>query len=285
MRRTFADVLKSGHIDIKNEYEKLYGIMFEDNIEDGYDESYSLHDLIAENFSNYSISGTCLTLEEFDQKYGFIFEENPEDFDIDYLVSFCEYIQNLLICFRTDPLNMLGSTTQHVDSSRIMEHIEKVMDSIGYMQTYDDAFLIYVEKSPAAIAVSESPIIPENLSYRVFEYNHHSLRGDIDKKKQILIAIAALLEAKRDDLKAANSALCSDVFYAFNNLNLRHNNIDSSIPAKYKLTVANMSNEKLEEWYDEVFQMCLLAILEIENNARKQRFKTLKDSIENNIIV
>ena len=46
-----------------------------------------------------------------------------------------------------------------------------------------------------------------------------------------------------------------------------------------------MGDEKLEEWYDEVFQMCLLAILEVENIERKKRFKTLKDSVNNNIII
>ncbi len=285
MRRTFADVLRAGQIDIKKEYTKLYDIMFGDNIYDDYDKSYSLYDLISENFSHYNIRGTCLTLDEFDQTYGFIFEEQPQDFDIDYLVSFCEYFQNLLICYQTDPSNMMSSMVHQIDIRRIMEQIEKVIDAIGYMQAHDDGFLIYVEKSPAAIAVSESPIVPEDLSYRVLEYNHHSLRGDIAKKKQILIAIAALLEAKKDDLKSSNNSLCTDIFYAFNNLNLRHNNIDPAIPSNYKVTVAQMGDEKLEEWYDEVFQMCLLAILEVENIERKKRFKTLKDSVNNNIII
>ena len=284
MRRNFAEILKEGHIDIKNEYTKLYNIMYK-SIKDDNDETYTIHELIAKNFYHYNIRGTCLTLNEFDQTYGFVFEEDPKGFNIDYLVSFCEYFQNLLICFQTDPSNRISSMANKIDVRSLMDHIERVIDSIGYMQAHDDGFLIYVEKSPAAIAVSESPIVPEDLSYRVLEYNHHSLRGDIAKKKQILLSIAALLEAKREDLNSVNSSLCTDVFYAFNNLNLRHNNIDPAIPSKYKVTVAQMGDEKLEEWYDEVFQMCLLAILEVENIERKKRFKTLKDSVNNNIII
>lgn len=284
MRRNFAEILKEGHIDIKNEYTKLYNIMYK-SIKDDNDETYTIHELIAENFYHYNIRGTCLTLDEFDQTYGFIFEEQPQDFNIDYLVSFCEYFQNLLICFQTDPSNIISSMANKIDVRSLMDHIERVIDAIGYMQAHDDGFLIYVEKSPAAIAVSESPIVPEDLSYRVLEYNHHSLRGDIAKKKQILIAIAAFLEGKKEELNSVNSSLCTDVFYAFNNLNLRHNNIDPAIPSKYKVTVAQMGDEKLEEWYDEVFQMCLLAILEVENIERKKRFKTLKDSVNNNIII
>ena len=43
-----------------------------------------------------------------------------------------------------------------------------------------------------------------------------------------------------------------------------------------------MSNTELENWYDEIYQMCLLAFLEIEQIARKKSFNELKRRIEEN---
>ncbi len=276
MRRTFAEVLREGKVDIRNEYEKLYDIMYGRNFENG---STSLHDIIADSFASFYFRGTCLSIDEFDKKYGFDFEENPNGAEVEYLVSFCEYFQNMLVGLQCNPENIfLGFSS--VNTAFLMEQIRKIIDAIGYMSASDDGFTIYVEKSPGSIAVSESEMIPKELSYKVLEYNHHSLHGEIEKKKQILLKLAELLEPEREKLREANKSLCSDVFYAFNNLNLRHNNINKSDLAKYKLTIASMEKNVLEKWYDEVYQMCLLCFLELEQAERKMKFDKLKAAIE-----
>ena len=71
-----------------------------------------------------------------------------------------------------------------------------------------------------------------------------------------------------------------DLFYIFNNLNLRHNNIDWNDKGNYRKYVSEMTSEQIEEWYDETYQMCLLAFLDIEQNERKKKFDALKDNIE-----
>lgn len=65
----------------------------------------------------------------------------------------------------------------------------------------------------------------------------------------------------------------------FNNLNIRHNNVNSN-DSKYKAYVAKMSCNELEHWYDETYQMCLLAILELEHKERKADLDELKSRIE-----
>ena len=135
-------------------------------------------------------------------------------------------------------------------------------------------FTIFVEKAVSAIAVSE--IVPNDLSFKVISYNHHSMKGNIEKKKETLLKLANLLESKRKKLKSINSSLEDDLFYAFNNLNLRHNNKDKTFKEKYKKYIAEMSDNNLENWYYELYQMCLLAFLEIEQIDRKKSFKDLK---------
>lgn len=64
----------------------------------------------------------------------------------------------------------------------ILEQIRLVIEAIGYTSASDDGKTIFVEKSPVAIAVSESDLIPAELSYKVLEYDHYALKGDIEKK-------------------------------------------------------------------------------------------------------
>lgn len=269
MRRNFAQVLKSGKVDIKREYSKLYNLFYGEDIRDG----ESLADLISKNFECFYFRGTCLDLEEFDEVNGFNFEKEPKDFDLDYLVSFCEYIYNFVMYFED------RFFFESINKFFYIEQIQKVIDAIGYMQANDDGFTIFVPKDNGAISVSESNLIPENVSYKIISYNHHSMSGDIEGKKQTLITLADLLEPKRKDLDSVDKQLSSDLFYAFNNFNIRHNNIDPS-GKKYKKAVAELPKEDLEKWYDNTYQMCLLAFMQLENIERKIEFNALKEKIE-----
>lgn len=148
------------------------------------------------------------------------------------------------------------------------------------MPATQDGFTIFVEKSPAAVAVAESEMIPEELSYKIISYNHHSMHGNIIEKKNVILQLADLLEAKRENLSKIDKEYSSDLFYAFNKFNLRHNNIDPNLSSKYVPVIAQMKNDELESWYDEVYQMCLLAFLRLEHDDRKIEFDKLKSRIE-----
>ena len=43
--------------------------------------------------------------------------------------------------------------------------------------------------------------------------------------------------------------------------------------------VADMDKETLEKWYDETYQMCLLAFLELDNLERKEKVEHLKQAL------
>ena len=155
----------------------------------------------------------------------------------------------------------------------ILEQIRLVIEAIGYTSASDDGKTIFVEKSPVAIAVSESDLIPAELSYKVLEYDHYALKGDIEKKKHIILQLAQILEAKSKELQKISSSLKDDLFFLFNNLNLRHNNV------KYKRIVSELDKGQLEHWYDETYQMCLLAFMELEQAERKKAFDEFKKQI------
>lgn len=269
MRRNFAQVLREGKIDINNEYSKLYSMFYEKDRKDG----KSIAEIVSYNFDEFYFRGTCLSLEEFDKTHDINFCKQPSDFDVDYLVNFCEYIFNFIS--RLDDRHFFV----YFDRSAYINHILRVIEAIGYMQSQEDGVAIFVPKNSVAVEVSKSDQIPQNLSYKVISYNHHSIKGDLESKRQILLSFADLIEPNRKKLEKINSQLASHLFYAFNNCNIRHNNIAPE-GTKYKKPVADLSGEQLEQIYDDVYQMCLIAFMSIDYEKNKTRLEQLKSKIE-----
>lgn len=272
MRKNFAQILKENKIDIKNEYTKLFGILYSSGKDSNGRKMPSVYDIFSGFFVNMWFRGTALSLEEFDKQNGFDFEEQPQNFDIEYLVSFCEYFINLALGYKG--CRSIFDNTINING--IIEQIRRVTDAIGYMQSQKDGFTIFVEKSPAAIAVAE--IVDDELSYKVIAYNHHSLIGNLPEKQNILLKFAEKLEPKRKQIETFNKSLSDDLFYCFNNLNIRHNNIDK-FGGCYHEAVARMSKQELEKWYDDIYQMSLLAFLCFEQKDIKDNVKKLKQTI------
>lgn len=272
MRRNFVQILQEAKIDPKQEYKKLYGMLFDRTIVVSNSNRVSAYDELSECFLSFPFRGTCLSLEEFNELHDFHFEKEPTNFKIDELISLCEYMENLLIAYQYIPLNFpygYGNTRpQLINVQFYLQQIGQVIERIGYMRATQDGFTIFVEKSPAAVAVAESDLVPKELSYRIISYNHYSMKGQLEAKKSALVQLASLLEPKRSSLKKADKTLESDLFYLFNNLNIRHNNVDPADSAKYKPFIVQMKQEELEHWYDETYQMCLLAFLQLEQTER-----------------
>lgn len=222
--------------------------------------SYSLHDLVAENFAKYykrrehflslqellnAIYLECFDISEFD-KY-FLYAEMYVD-----LISMLDNLDN-----------------QEIESQKniIKTQIERVISSLGYKFIVIDDRQIIVENNvfanEAAQAVTAFADIKEALS--ILEYNHFSNKGNIERKKEILKKIADLLEPWRkplnksselkDLLKANNDKIqaLEKLFYMYNKFNIRHNNEDQML--------TGLSNQEIESWYDKIYTMSLFVIL------------------------
>ncbi len=273
MRKNFAQILQDNKIDIEVEYKKLYKLFYVDELFEDFSGSYPIYVAIGDSFDRIHFRGLCLSIEEFDEKYGFEFVESPELFDIDILVTLMEYVYNMIIGY--------NAGRNYMSFGNIIEYILKLAENIGYVQSRLNNLIIFTEKSPAAIAVAESELIPNEMSYKLISYNHHSMKGNLIAKKETLFQLGHILEGKRNDLIKANSKLESDLFYIFNKFDIRHNNHEKSSKGYYVKEIDEMPKRELEEWYDDTYEMCLLAFLEVEHLERKIRFDELKNKIEN----
>ena len=153
-----------------------------------------------------------------------------------------------------------------------------LLDKLNLKATYfgDEEKVIITEKSAQVTAVAE--IVNEDLVKPVIEYNHHTLKGNIEAKKDILLKLYEPLEPERKKMKQVGLKLEGDLFDMFNKFNLRHNNVTES-GNYYIQKIANMPIEELEDWYDEIYQMCLLCILELDHIERKKKIKEFKQNL------
>lgn len=276
MRRNFAQILESGKVDYKKEYKKLYELLFS-GYTDMNGDYHSTYTTLSKSFTSFYFHGTYLSLKEFDEENGFNFPDPSQDTPkIEDLILLMEYFYNMLVGYMGSQ-NMLFYGG--IDTQFLMQHILKVCDAIGYKQESEGSFTVFVEKNAVVTAVAESNLIPEDLSYKLITYNHHSMQGDLESKKSIILRLYNLLEARRSELHKLNQALEDDLFYIFNNFNIRHNNCDSK-SKNYKPGIVSMDKEKLENWYDETYQMCLLAFMELEQADRKPKFDAIKAEME-----
>ena len=61
MRRNFAQILKDAKIDIKTEYQKLYGMLYDRSIQVSNTKRISTYDELSDYFIGFYFRGTCLS--------------------------------------------------------------------------------------------------------------------------------------------------------------------------------------------------------------------------------
>lgn len=263
-RKHLAEILEEADISPLLEYQRLYHLFYRHSWKiPRSNKSMTLKDICEAEFKNMPFRGTCLSLKDFDNTHSIFFNWDPDDFDIDYLILFCEYTYNFLFNIQNKAKNYCYPQQNYI--REYIEQLSKVLEIIHYSIIKKDVLFLIVMKSQEAVATAE--ISDSRLSYNILEYNHHSLKGDLARKLSILKQLADDIEPRRKDLQSINSSM-ADVLFQLLQKFVRHNNSDN-------IVIANMSNEELESVYDDIYQMWLLSKLELDNVERKRRAKEL----------
>lgn len=274
MRKSFVDILHSAQFDVTTEFDRLKTLFYKQTIKyqpqnSIYIKNITLHDIINSWFALVSFRNNALSLDDFDSANDFTFSQYHSSVDIDYFVTFCEYLENIIL----DIQKKLPSDFWGV-CNLIVQQIHNSIEKICYMELKKDDLISYVPKNATAINAAEI-IGDDDLSYNTIYYNHHSLSGDLEGKKEILIKFANLFESRKAESKGVCDKLSENLSYAFNNFNIRHNNIDPASKS-YQEFFAKLSDFEKEELYDDTYQLCLEFFIALDNKNKIKKFEDMR---------
>jgi len=270
-RRTIDEIFGALEIDTSEEYQKLYEMVFEDDCSGGW--NLSLAQYCDEHFTRqFSLRGTEVCLLGVWGKLDCGAGDNHEYDSADRLLLFCE----LLVRFFSEAWPMIEQNNYNNTKpycTTILGNIRYLLEKLGYEIRDIEAHPIICEKNQvatiAAQVVENQELIPD-----IYEYNHFSMKGDLDKKKRILLVLANEFEPHRTELEQHGfQALASDLGYLLNSMHIRHNNKEGN---KLNAQVVGMSSTELEAWYDKTYQALLLALIAIEYIPTSQEVIQLK---------
>lgn len=287
-RKNIFDIMSS-QWDLETEANRIHRLFTRDKYlgfceDDFLDSRYkyiTLEDFVDQySFSSWKNRTRCIDVEDYLNTLDYYqVLEDSYSYHEDFLVLI-EIVYNFW---------MMAERSLAVDDTRFnvgddFFHLKNLMESnlshYNHKAVYikETEQLIIIEDKPEVTAVAE--IVQPELSSDLLRYNHYSLRGNIATKKAILNHMGHALEPKRKELNSTNPCLEDNVFYLLNNMNIRHNNRKKGTKY-YKGYVAEMRDEDMETWYDETYQMILLAFLELDQIERNSRCKNLRTDIEN----
>lgn len=270
-RRNFFDRL-ARTIDFQREYQKIESLVLQPHSLHG----DSIEDSIERYFKNWKYNANYLSFKELRDQLKFTFVRDgyynvPSGHikDANDFFDYCEMIINMIVLLPEEEAEYHENNV-----NEIIRLIDYDLNSLNHkIRKIDDKYLI-IQKDATVSEVVD--IVEASLAKIILEYNHYLLKGDLEKKKNILVKIANALEPQKSEIKAINYQLFKDYFYLINNMDIRHNNCDSSDTSNYNAYFDKLTIEEKEEWYDEIYQMSLLIFLLLENRNRTKKISDLK---------
>lgn len=232
-------------------------------------ELYTIEKLVDDVFSHWKQRGSCLNCAEMKDKLHLM--QNFSDFD--NIINALEYYSNILyiVEYKIDKLVSLPLRGCE-EYKMLLENIDILIDQLHYKkQTFEEEDkVILVPKDPAATAVAE--ISSKDVAFAILKYHHASLKGQIEEKRKLLLSIANEYEPLLNKPIAGFKEYFDKATNMLNNMNIRHNNKSGK---NKKELVAQMGDDELESWYDELYQLLLFCVLIKDNKERKDKVDDL----------
>ena len=278
MRKSIFDIA-SASINISNEVDRIVSMSVEEKSTYYAPYELTLFEFVDQRcFRDWSYRGHFVNVKDFLEavNYNEIIK-SAKNGDTEAFMILIELTYNLWSLAYYDIIDKDSSSKWNNNFFHLRDMMLDNLEKYNRKAYIDDERILIIEDKPEVTAVAE--IIEQDLAIDIIRYNHRSMQGEIELKKKILISLGSELEPKRNELQVLNKQLSEDIFFMLNNMNLRHNNRSKKDIGKYKEYVAKMTKARLEKWYDELYQMMLLAFLLLDNVDRTENVKELKEKI------
>ena len=261
VRKNYFEILDGMNFNPSTEFDTLCILL-----------SNGLLEELNHKFLNYQNRRTFIDFDEFLK-----FCLSQADNELEKLFIFAELLNDMLSIINPNHPFLRN------DVYAVRENINRVLELSNHeFLTLESGRQIIVEKNVYASEVSQ--IVSETSiqdAIKVLEYNHFANKGNVQRKKEILISLANYLEPLRKELN--NSEELKDImkvnnqkviafeklFEMYNNFGLRHNNSN-----QYHLDLAD---DELEQWYDDIYTSTLFVILSMNESRILSKLKTLRE--------
>ena len=228
-------------------------------------------------FKSWKQRGTCIDCNDFGRTLDIaVLPRTDDELTNEFILIYCEYAANMVFLLR-QKIAKGDTITNVVDAAE--ENIKKFLSWYNYELKYypEQEKVLVVTKNAPATTVAENRE-DQSLAYCIVEYNHYLLNGNIERKKEILLAMGSDLEPKRKELAEIHKKLESSIFFMLNNLNLRNNNRKKG-DKNYVEKVAKMQKKTLEKWYDKLYELMLTAYMVLDSREHLSNVDSLKTEI------
>ena len=203
-------------------------------------------------FRRSCFRGTCIDIDDLFSRCSDYWSRD----DLDSLLLYCEVIANIVIC--VDKEGPCNNATKAI-GRQIFENIKIVLEKTGYEFHKNEVGFFFVAQKNAVATDVIRELDDKHLALAILEYNRFSLKGEIERKRELLNAIGQAVEPILKDAttKARSPEVFDDVKFALNRLNIRHNNVAG---ANEQPALKKLSKEELETAYDDLYSSMLVLI-------------------------
>ena len=228
----------------------------------------SLKDFLSGHFLGSRLQGTALNIKDF-------FSSNAKEWgkaSLESLLLYCEVVYGFIAEFHCH-IKLVDAAEKL--AGQIFHNITIILEKTGHeLRKTKEGFWEIVKKDALASVVIED-LSDADAAMAVLDYNHFGMKGNVAKKRELLVAIGRYVEPLTDDaeIKGSHSGLVDDVKFCLNNLHIRHNNEDGKFAKDW---LEKMSAGELESWYDKAYRSMLLLIEEYKQLETHRQINALK---------
>lgn len=228
----------------------------------------SLAKFVDEEFAQTKVCGTATGVDDF-FKSCVRYWNSPS---LESLLFYCEIVWNVIVaCEKRIRLFKPAVLV----ANQIFRNVTIILDKTGHeIRKRPDRTFEILKKDALASVVTED-LSDADTAMAVLEYNHFEMKGNVAKKRELLVTIGRYVEPLTDhvEMKGAHSGLVDDVRFCLNNLHIRHNNEEGKFAKDW---LEKMSGEELESWYDKAYRSMLLLIEEHKHLETHRQINALK---------
>lgn len=285
-RKTFEDMLVelkfSPEIEFNTLWKMFYSPIYSEfpqqvwiSLSSSIDCNKSIMQLCNEGFSLYpvEIRKTFRNIPDYIRALKIDFSSRAKDIFDKYLLL-CEYVATML--YGLCKSEIINARDVELIISPTWRQIQDSLDNCGHKLILHNS--VYCAVPINCSVIEAAKVVAPSLSNDIMYYGHREMAGNIKGKRDILVHLCLHLEGVRQDVERISGSVANALFNMANQLEVRHNNIAEQSP-KYKPFVASLSHEQLEHWYDNLFRLCIAAILAVDAKPALDEYKEKQESM------